>query len=374
MSKVRTIDVDTRTFVRFWLVILALGLIGLFLWKAMTGLILIGVAAFLAIAIRPLAQRISRILNKEKTTLGSVMAYVLVIGAIVIIIALVGPLVIGETSKFLSRLPSTFEQTFGGWDGINSFGQSLGIKDLQEQIINTVTSISHSFMDNLGNVVMSSVGTISQVATGAILVLVLTLFFSLEGPGIVRDFWGLLEKSYREKPQENAIHAYKHLSERMINVISTYVSRQVMVAILDATVVAIVVLLLSFVFGFSGDLALPMGLIALIFYLIPMFGPILSCGIITLMIFFSSPAAAVIFLVFYIVYAQIENNVIAPKVQGNALNLPATIVLVAIIIGMYMFGLIGAIVAIPIAGCIRVLVEEWPNIQRAREGNISEES
>ena len=104
----------------------------------------------------------------------------------------------------------------------------------------------------------------------------------------------------------------------------------------------------------------------MVFYLIPMFGPILSCGLITLVLLFSSPVAALIFLVFYIVYAQIENNIIAPKIQGGALNLPATIILVAIIIGMNLFGLLGAIIAIPIAGCIRVLIEELPNLRSAK--------
>ena len=138
-----------------------------------------------------------------------------------------------------------------------------------------------------------------------------------------------------------------------------------MVAVLDGLVVTVAVLLLSFTFGLPGGLALPMGLIAMVFYLIPMFGPIISCVLITLVLMFSSPVAAAVFLVFYIVYAQIENNVIAPKIQGNALNLPATMVLVAIIIGMNVFGLLGAIIAIPIAGCIKVIVEELPNLHEA---------
>lgn len=151
----------------------------------------------------------------------------------------------------------------------------------------------------------------------------------------------------------------------MVDVVSTYVSHQAMVALLDGLVVTIVVLLLSFTFGLPGGLALPMGLLAMVFYLIPMFGPIISCMLITLVLLFSSPVAAAIFLVFYIIYAQIENNVIAPKIQGNALNLPATMVLVAIIIGMNIFGLLGAIIAIPIAGCIKVIVEELPNLREA---------
>ena len=73
-------------------------------------------------------------------------------------------------------------------------------------------------------------------------------------------------------------------------------------------------------------------------------------------------------MVVYIIYAQVENNFIAPKIQGSALNLPAVVILCAITIGMYMFGLLGAIIAIPIAGCIKVLVEEYPNIRAAARG------
>ena len=112
-------------------------------------------------------------------------------------------------------------------------------------------------------------------------------------------------------------------------------------------------------------LAVPMGMITMTFYLIPMFGQFIGGSLVTLILLFNSPLAAVIFVITYIIYAQIENNVIAPKIQGSALNLPAVAILVAIVIGMYMFGLLGAIIAVPIAGCIRVLVEEYPNIRAA---------
>ena len=112
-----------------------------------------------------------------------------------------------------------------------------------------------------------------------------------------------------------------------------------------------------------------MGLLALVFYLIPMFGPIISCVLITLLLLFSSPVAAIIFVIFYIIYAQIENNLIAPKIQGDALNLPTALILTAIVIGMYMFGLVGAIIAIPIAGCIKVILEEIPRLRAANAIN-----
>lgn len=361
MSK--TIDVDTKTFVRFWLVILGFGAAGLLVWKAWASLVIIGIALFLTIAIRPLAQKINRLTKNDHSASSSIIAYILVIGVLGVICAVVGPVVIDQTTQFVQQLPSTFEHTLGGWEGINDFGHALGIENLQDEIFKSIQSFSSNFVTNFGNALVVSVSTIAQIITNVILTIVLTLFFSLEGPSIVESCWDLLED--RGKGNDATVVAAKRLTQRMVDVVSTYVSHQVMIAFLDGSVVTIIVLLLAFVFGFSGGLALPMGLIAMVFYLIPMFGPIISCGLITLILLFSSPVAAIVFLVLYIIYAQIENNVIAPKVQGNALNLPATMVLVAIIVGMNVFGLVGAIIAIPIAGCIKVVFEELPALREA---------
>ena len=117
----------------------------------------------------------------------------------------------------------------------------------------------------------------------------------------------------------------------------------------------------------SSSLAIPMGMITMLFYLIPMFGQFIGGTLVTVLLLFSNPIAGGIFAVIYIIYSQVENNVISPKIQGDALNLQPLVILCAVTIGMYMFGLLGAIIAIPIAGCIRVLVEEYPNIKAIRD-------
>ncbi len=362
MSK-QLIEVDTKTFVRFWLVILFFGLLGLFLWKARTGLIIVGIAIFLAIAIQPLADKIKKLLKKENSTAASVLAYTSIILVICLVVSIAAPVVIDETVRFVGQLPETFESTFGGWAGVNELGDELGISDLQGQILSAVESFSLHFLQNFSNLVFAGIGTISQLLTGVVLILVLTLLFAIEGPSILRSFWDLMSERSKDAP----VRAYQHLTTRVGEVIATYVSKQVTIAVLDGLVVGFAVLLLSFIFGFSSGLAAPMGLVAMVLYLIPMFGPIISCGLITLLLMFSSPVAGIIFLVFYIIYAQIENNLIAPKIQGNALNLPSALILTAIIIGMYMFGLVGAIIAIPIAGCIKVIIEEWPKLREANK-------
>ena len=180
------VDIDTKTFVRFWLVILALGLVALFVWKALPGLIIVGIALFLSIAIQPLAARIQRLTKKENSSFASVMAYVIIILVLGIIIAVVAPVVIDETVRFVRQLPATFEDTLGGWEGINTFGQSLGIDNLQNEIFTALQNFSNTFVGNFSSILVNSIGAVSQVATGVILTLILTLLFSIEGPAIIQ--------------------------------------------------------------------------------------------------------------------------------------------------------------------------------------------
>jgi len=368
MSK--TIETDTRTFLRFWLVPVGLGLVGLFLYSAVTGLMIVGISIFLALALRPLVNRVNNFfskrfgIEKKHRTSSAILAYLIVVLIIGGIILVVGPVVVNETSKFVQHFPETFEQNFGGWEGINNFGRSIGINDLQGEITTAVSGISDNLLGALGNNLIANVSSIADIIMKIMLTLVLTLLFLLEGPSLMDTFWATISTGEEDK---EPVTVAKRICAKMANVVSTYFSRQVIVAAIDGLVSGLIVFLLSLFAGISSSLAIPMGMITMLFYLIPMFGQFIGGTLVTVILLFSSPLAAVIFAIIYIIYAQFENNLIAPKIQGNALNLPAVMVLVAITIGMYMFGLIGAIIAVPIAGCIRVLVDEYPNIKAARK-------
>lgn len=368
MSKV--VETDLKTFVKFWLVPLGIGLVLLFLYSALTGLIIVGISIFLALALKPLVRKVNNFFTKhfgtekKHQTLSAVLAYVIVVLVIGGIIAVVGPVVVNETSKFVQNFPETFEQTFGGWDGINNFGKTIGIDDLHAEISNALTSLSNNLLGVLGNNLVSSVSGVADVVMKIVLTLVLTLLFLLEGPALMDTFWKSIGSAEEDK---KPVAVAKRVLARMANVISTYVSRQVIVAAIDGCASGLIVFCLSLFTGVSTGIAIPMGMITMLFYLIPMFGQFIGGTLVTVILLFSSLPAGLIFAVIYIIYAQIENNVIAPKIQGSALNLPAVMILVAIVIGMYMFGLLGAIIAVPIAGCIRVLMDEYPNIKAARK-------
>lgn len=366
MSK--QIETDMKTFTKFWLVPLIIAFLLLFLYKAATGLIIVGISIFLALALKPLVHKVNQFFSKcfgndkKHRSLSAVLAYFIVVIVIGGIIAIVGPVVVNETAKFVQNFPQTFEKTFGGWDGVNSFGQSIGVQDLHGEIENTLKGVSENLMGVLGNNLVSSVSGVADIVMKAALVLVLTLLFLMEGPGMMESIW----KSLGSVEDKKSVGVTKRIVSRMANVVSTYVSRQVLVAIIDGCATMLIVFVLSLIFGFSSSLAIPMGLITSLFYLIPMFGQFIGGALVTLLLIPSSMWGGLIFAIIYISYSQIENNLIAPKIQGSALNLRPAVILCAVTIGVYMFGLLGAIIAIPIAGCIRVLIEEYPNIKNAR--------
>lgn len=366
----KQIETDLRTFVKFWLVPLVIVGVLFFLYKAVTGLIIVGASIFLALALKPLVRKVNGFFTKhfgtekKHQTASAVLAYLIVVLIIGGIVAIVGPVVVNETAKFVQNFPETFEHTFGGWEGVNNFGKAIGIENLHDEITNSLTSLSNNLLGLLGNNLVSSVSGVADAIMKIVLVLVLTLLILLEGPALMDSLWKSIGSSERDK---KPVAVAKRVVSRMANVVSTYVSRQVIVAVLDGTASGLIVFIISLFTGISPSLAVPMGMITMSFYMIPMFGQFVGGTLVTVLLLFSNPIAALIFAIIYIIYAQIENNIIAPKIQGNALNLPAVMILIAIVIGMYMFGLLGAIISVPIAGCIRVLMEEYPNIKAARE-------
>lgn len=366
MSKL--IEADTKTFVKFWSIPVIIFIVLIILDKAVTGLIIIGISVFLALALRPLVKRVNNFFarhfgtEKKHQTASAALAYIIVVVIIGGILAVIGPVVVTETSKFIKQAPEMIENNFGGWDGVNEFGRNFGISDLHSEIVSAIDNLSKNILDQFGSNFMASVGGIADIGMKIILVLVLTLLFLLEGPMVVEMFWKTISTGEQNK---KPITVARRVFSRMANVISIYVSRQLIVAVIDGCASASIVFVISLCTNVSSSLAIPMGMITMIFYMIPMFGQFIGGALVTLILASTYPLAGVIFAVVYILYAQIENNLIAPKIQGNALNLPAVFILCAIVIGMYMFGLLGAIIAIPVAGCIRILVDEYPNIKAA---------
>lgn len=353
MSTTTKIQIDTKTFIRFWLVIIGFVAVGYLLAKASAGLLIIGCALFFALAIKPLVNRIASLIPGKSRKLPIALAYLIVVGFISAFVAIVIPTIISETVKFASNLPNIVDGATNNLTFIDDIGGTLHIDNFRGQAIQKLGEFSQSFvsLDNFGSTITNSITTLGTAFATIILTFVLAFFMLTEGPKITKMFWN----NFKGGPAKKAEHVIYRLSQT----ISTYVSSAITVGLINACATMVVVFIMSLIFGLNPGLALPFGLITGVFSLIPMFGSFIGGALVALLLSFSQLGAGIAFIIYTVVYLQIESNVISPKIQGKGMNLPALVVLSAVTIGVYTFGLIGAIVSIPIAGCIRVLIEEY---------------
>ena len=354
MSTTTKVQIDTKTFIRFWLVILGFLAVGYLIVKASAGLLIIGCALFFALAIKPLVNRLANLFPGKSRNLPIAVAYIIVVGFICGFVAIVVPTIFSETSKFASNLPNVIDGATNNLTFIDDIGNALHINNFREQAIKAAGDVSKNFvnLDNVGTTLTNSITAVGSGLATIILALVLAFFMLTEGPRIMKKFWNSFSGDRSARKAEHVIY-------RLSQTISTYVSSAITVALINACATMIAVFIISLIFGLNPGLALPFGLITGVFSLIPMFGSFIGGAIVAILLAFSQVGAGITFIIYTIVYLQIESNIISPKVQGKGMNLPALAILSAVTIGVYTFGLLGAIISIPIAGCIRVLIEEY---------------
>lgn len=352
MSKTYKVTVDTKTFIRFWLVILGFAAAGFLIAQAATGLLIIGAALFFALAINPLVRKLADLIPGEGIKLPIAIAYILVVGALSAFLVIVIPTIVNETVNFARNLPETVKSVSSSFSWINDVGHNFGIENLQGEIINNIQQFSSTIINDFGANFANGVGAVGSFIAGLILTLILALFMLTEGPSLLDTFFSTFKSSRKAARTHNTI-------KRMGEVVSKYVSNALTVALINACCTAIVTLIVCLCFQLDPGLALPFGLITGVFSLIPMFGSFIGGCIVALLLAFNVWGAGLAFLIYTIIYLQIESNIISPKIQGKGLQLPALVVLASVTIGVYMFGIIGAIISIPIAGCIKVLLEEY---------------
>ncbi len=352
------IDIDTRTFVRFWLVIVALVLAAALLYKAQTALIIIGVSIFLALALNAPVAYIAKKLPGKSRVGATAIAYVAVVVIIGAILTLVVPAVIQQSAKVAQTIPAVVTSATHSWEGVRDFVEQYNLQGQLDTAIVSIQESASSWAGNVGQNVVAGIGSIFSGIAALILVLVLTFLMLIEGPEWLKRIWRL----YKD---EKKMQKHRRVANRIYGVVSGYVMGQLTVSTIGATAAGLFVFILSFIFPeVDANLAMPTAAITFILSLIPMFGATIGGVLIAILLALNSIPAAIIYAIFFVVYQQVENNLIAPHIQAKRFDLTALMILGAVTIGLYMFGVIGGIIAIPIAGTVRILIEEFLESRR----------
>lgn len=349
--KVR-IQIDTETFVRFWLVVIGFVFAIFMIYLSRTALIITGGAFFLALALSvPVNSIADRIPGRGRVG-ATAIAFVGLVAALGMFFTLVVPPIVQQTAKIFETAPQMLESFSGQWQTVGDFVER---NNLQPQLDNAVASVrdnTEQWVKNLTTGVATGIGSMLSAIVAGIIMLVMAFLMLVEGPQWMERLWRL----YRDKTK---MERHQKLAKRMHDVVTGYVVGQLSVAGVGAAASGLIVFILSLFTEVPANLAIPSIAIAFVLALIPMFGSTLAGILIALLLVFNSLGAAVIFAIAYIIYQQIENNVISPAIQSRYIKLSPLAVLVAATIGIYLFGLIGGIISIPIAGAVKVLLQDY---------------
>lgn len=359
------IAIDTKTFVRFWLVLLGFGFALLAIYSAKSALILIGISLFLALALNTPVSYISHRLPGKSRVGATAISYIAVLAILAAVIFLVIPPIANQTTRLIASAPTIVDGLARQWTAFGDFAKQY---DLQDQVAHAATSAKaslESFAVQFGGNILGGIGSLFSMLFSGLLVLTLTFLMLIEGPEWLQKIWS----TYRDK---NKMDAHRQVVTKMYNVVTGYVTGQLTVSGIDALCGGLVVFLLSLIFPeVPANLAFPTIAILFTLSLIPLFGATIGGVIVALLLLANNITAGVIFGVYFIIYQQIENNFIAPVVQSKKLELSPLIVLVAVTVGVYVFGLAGGIISIPIAGCIKILIEDY--LDRAAKERVKQD-
>lgn len=348
MSKNRehiSVSIETKTIIRILSLTVATMFALNFLHNVSRPLILILISAFLALALNPAVSWIAHKIKDKSRVRATGAAYVLVITFLVAFFSFVFPPLIKQTVDFIQEVPSTIQKIKTDNSAASRFVYRYNLDD---QIDHFTSDFGSRFKD-LGKPALSTAGKVGTGVVSTVTVLVLTFMMLVEGPVWIERYFTTL------KPERRKHH--KKLAKRMYKVVVSYVNGQVIIAAMGGFFATIALFIMSQIFNVTIN-AVALGGIVALFALLPLIGTTIGSLIVVVACLFVSVPLAIAFAVYFVIYQQIENVTIQPYIQSRGNNLTPLIVFVAALLGVGLGGVLGAFLAIPTAGCIKVLVDD----------------
>ena len=311
--------------------------IGLMVMRVSGVLVLVVVAIFLAVGLNPAVEfLIRRGMKRPYAVLCVISCVVLVfIGFLTLLV----PIISHQVSEISNSLPGWFDKLQRNKD-IRDFDRKYEITSKVEDYVKSGTWAEKAF----GGVV--GVGlAILGILLNAFVVIVLTLYFLGSLPTIKRAAYSLAPASRRER--------VSLLGDRILRNVGGYVSG----AFVVATCAGLSTLIFLFIVGL-GSYALALAMVVALLDVIPMIGATIGAVIVCAIAFATDVKTGIIAVIFYIAYQQVENYLIYPKVMARSVEIPGALTVIAALIGGTLLGVVGALLAIPTAASILLLVRE----------------
>lgn len=333
---------------------LAVGL-GLLVWgivnELATVLTYVGAAFFLALGLDPLITWLEK--HEFPRWAAIVTVLVGVIGVFAGLVANVIPILVTQFASLIDTI--TIALTRAQYSSTSPIRGLLELLDEQIHLsnyidINATLDSINVWLQNPGNianigsgVLEVGVGIVGGVFAGLI-ILILTIYFTA-------SLHRIKATAYRYVPGSKRAR-FIEISEQITSSVGRFVVGQFTQAFING------VLSLIFLSIIGAPYPLLLASIAFLLGLIPLVGTLTASIIITLACLFVSPTTAIIAGIYYLIYMQIEAYVLSPRIMGKAVQVPASVVVIAALAGGTLLGLLGALIAIPTAAAIIILMNQ----------------
>ena len=302
--------------------------------------VLIIISLFFAMGLNPAVLFIERRgLSRVKAVTATVT---LVIGFVGVFIWIAAPLIIDQVNALITNAPQLISDLKNN-STINELNKNYGIVDTIQEKVDSSIKDGKFVIGAFGGVLGVGKAFISGVFS-ILTILVLTLYFLAALPTVTKDALRLVPASRRERVAK--------ITDAIIFRVGAFVGGQITISFFASIFI--------FFLGLVLDLPYKSALALVVFVcgLIPLIGHFIGMTIVTLIALTVSPLIAAISLASYIIYVQFENYVLTPRVMKRALSIPGLVTIIAALIGTSLLGLVGGILAVPIAAAVLLILDE----------------
>ncbi|MEA2387479.1 MAG: hypothetical protein QOG41_252 [Thermoleophilaceae bacterium] len=319
----------------------------LLLYEIRSVLVLVFVALFIAVALGRPVDFFER--HGLKRWLAILTTYLGLLLAVFLVGLLIVPPIVNETDKFVKNVPSY----------VDDLRTNKTIRDYDEKY--HITAKLKTGAQQLPSKLGDALGALQSVTVGVfsalvqlLTVLVMAFFMLLDGRRVID--WAFRELGPARGPR------YRRIADDVYRSVGGYVVGNLLISVIAGVTTWIVLSILGVPF------AVPLAVLMAFLDLIPLVGATIAgilIGVVAAIHNF--PGDLIVWVIWLIVYQQIENNVIQPQVYRRTVQLHPLVVIVAVLIGASLLGVLGALVAIPIAGAAQIFARDWWELHKARE-------
>src|SRR4051794_15633759 len=308
----------------------------------------VAAAVFLTLALDPAVGLVQRAWFRGKPmprVLAILIIYVLALAVMGFLILHVFPPIVHDIEGLARKLP-TYIHDFENWANNNKQFQDLNAKYHITAKLSQEASTLPSHLSSGASTLGSFTVSLLEHLLAAITVITLTFFLLLEGRGMVERGTGRLPVDHRDRA--------RRIADRVAEVVKAYVSVNLLLAI------AAGFLTWAFLEAEGFHLALPLAVLVAFLDLIPLIG--LTVGgfsVFIVLLIDGGPGDAIVWLAIFLVYQQLQDRIIQPLLyKGGALKVNPAVAIVAVIVGANLAGVLGALLAIPAAASLGVVIDE----------------